>query len=103
MVEIRLFSECDWAAVWQILEPVFRAVETYPYSPSISSADARTVWVTTMLATFVAADENGKTLGTYYLKPNQPELGAETQPRATMAPRRIGGFVCRWQFAWVAG
>jgi L-amino acid N-acyltransferase YncA len=76
MVEIRLFSECDWAAVWQILEPVFRAGETYPYSPSISSEDARAVWVTAPLATFVAADENGKVLGTYYLKPNQPALGA---------------------------
>ena len=40
MIRIRLFVERDWAATWQILEPVFRAGETYAFSPDITEQEA---------------------------------------------------------------
>ena len=73
---LRLFHPNDWPTVWEILEPVFRAGETYPYSPSITEAEARLAWIDIPMATFVAVGPNGDILGTYYIKSNQSELGA---------------------------
>lgn len=75
MITVRPFETHDWAAVWQILEPIFRAGETYAFSPDISEAEAHKAWVEAPSATFVAT-EDGHVYGTYYLKPNQPPLGA---------------------------
>ena len=76
MIKIRPFEEADWAATWQIIEPVFRAGDTYAFSPDIAEEAARNVWVETPSATFVAAVENNEIIGTYFIKPNQPGLGA---------------------------
>ena len=76
MIEIRPFEESDWPAVWALLEPVFRAGETYVFSPDISREEAHHVWIEMPAAVFVAHDEHQAILGTYYIKPNQPGLGA---------------------------
>ncbi len=76
MIRIRLFEEQDWPAIWPIIEPVFRAGETYAFSPDITEEEAHKVWVEMPAATFVAVDNNNNILGTYYIKPNQPTLGA---------------------------
>lgn len=76
MITIRLFTENDWPAVWDIIEPVFRAGETYAYSPAIGEEDAHHAWIEKPAAAFVVETEAGEIVGTYYLKPNQPELGA---------------------------
>lgn len=73
---IRLFEERDWASTWQIIEPVFRAGESYPMSPDITEKEAYAAWVETPSTTYVAVDKNDEILGTYYIKPNQPTLGA---------------------------
>ena len=75
-MEIRPFREHDWPCVWELLEPVFRAGETYAFSPDIPRAEAKRVWIDAPAATFVAVDEQGQVLGTYFVKPNQPTLGA---------------------------
>lgn len=76
MTRIQPFQERHWASVWRVLEPVFRAGETYAFSPDISEAEARRVWVEAPAATFVALNAHDEVVGTYYLKPNQPALGA---------------------------
>lgn len=76
MLTIRAFSPGDWEPVWQILEPVFREGETYAFSPNIQEEEARQAWITQPQATFVATDTSDTILGTYYIKPNQPTLGA---------------------------
>ena len=73
---IRLFQQSDWPAVWRIIEPVFRAGETYAFSPDITEQEAFTVWIETPSATFVAENENREITGTYYIKPNQPASGS---------------------------
>ena len=45
MIKIRLFDKNDWPAVWQIIGPVFRAGETYPFSTEISEEEAYTAWI----------------------------------------------------------
>ena len=76
MINIRPYSPADWPAVWQILEPVFRAGDTYAFSPAIGEDEAHHAWIEKPLATFVAETADGEIAGTYYLKPNQPALGA---------------------------
>lgn len=39
-VWIRPFEEEDWHGVWSILEPIFRAGETYAYPRDINSASS---------------------------------------------------------------
>jgi ribosomal protein S18 acetylase RimI-like enzyme len=76
MMEIRPFETNDWDALWDIIAPVFRAGETYPFAPDISKQEAFQAWVTAPAATYVAVDDGNEILGTYYIKPNQPALGA---------------------------
>lgn len=73
---IRPYESKDWHAVWNILEPVFREGETYPTSPDITEDKARQYWIDGPSFTYVAHEENGDIKGTYYIKPNQPTLGA---------------------------
>ena len=76
MIKIRLYDKNDWPAVWQIIEPVFRAGETYPFSTEISEEEAYTAWVDNPSSTYIAEDEDNNIVGTYYIKPNQSSLGA---------------------------
>ena len=76
MIKIRPYNDADWPTVWKIMEPVFRSGETYAFATTIGEDEARKEWVDKPELTFVAEDGEGKIAGTYYLKPNQPALGA---------------------------
>lgn len=76
MLTVRDYTSGDWPALWAIMQPVFRAGETYAFDPAITEAEAQRVWVEVPAATYVAVDAAGTLLGTYYIKPNQPGLGA---------------------------
>ncbi len=73
---IRPYEPADWPAVWQLLEPVFRAGETFPHDPAVSAAEARALWVDQSQQVMVAVDPGGAVVGTYYLRPNTLCLGA---------------------------
>lgn len=75
-MKLRKYQESDWSQVWPILEKVFRAGETYAFSPVITQQDAHRVWIEAPQETYVATDQENRVLGTYYIKPNQPGLGA---------------------------
>ena len=76
MIRILAFEETFWPATWAIMEPVFRAGETYVYPTDISEAEAHKIWIDAPTATFVALDEEDRAVGTYFIKPNQPGLGS---------------------------
>lgn len=65
----------DHPVLWRILEPVIRAGETYALPRDMGEADAIATWTGPDRETFVARDE-GRILGTYYLRANQPGGGA---------------------------
>lgn len=50
--------------------------ETYPFPPETTEQDAHHIWIELPQETYVATNEDGKVLGTYYIKPNQACLGA---------------------------
>ena len=75
-LQIRPYKAADCPAVWALLEPVFRAGETFPHDPAITEAEAQLAWVEQTQAVMVAVDAAGAVVGTYYLKPNSLALGA---------------------------
>lgn len=75
-MEIRKHQESDWNQVWPIIEKVFRAGETYAFSPEITEQEAHKVWIEIPQETYVTIADDGKILGTYYIKPNHPGLGS---------------------------
>jgi len=76
LLKIRPYEPADWPQVWALLEPVFRAGETFPHDPAITEAEAQAAWVKQSQAVMVAADAAGSLVGTYYLRPNSLALGA---------------------------
>ena len=75
MMQIRPLFDGDKPALGEILEPVFRAGDTYTVDPEITFDDAIAFWCAPEKSVFVAEQE-GKLLGTYYIKPNQAGGGA---------------------------
>jgi ribosomal protein S18 acetylase RimI-like enzyme len=76
---IRPVVSADDDAIWRILEPTFRAGETYPIPRDVSRADALAYWRTPGHAVFVAQDNDsagGEIVGTYYLRANTKGGGA---------------------------
>ena len=75
-ISIRPFEKKDWDVLWSIIAPIFHAGETYMFSPDTNKEEAYKLWIDTPMETFVATDINNNILGTYYIKANQPTLGA---------------------------
>lgn len=70
MLNIRSANNGDADDIWRILEPVFRAGETYTISRNIAQDEAIDYWFAAGNQVFVAEDD-GNILGTYYLRANQ--------------------------------
>ena len=76
MIKIRPFESADWSTLWSMLQTLFAAGDTYTFSPQSTEAEIHKAWIELPAATFVACNEAGEILGTYFIKPNQPGLGA---------------------------
>jgi ribosomal protein S18 acetylase RimI-like enzyme len=72
---IRPAEANDDDAIWAILEPTFRAGETYPIPRDVNRSDALAYWRTPGHEVFVAAD-GARIVGTYYLRANNRGGGA---------------------------
>ncbi len=75
MTDIRPTRHEDWPGLWEIFRLVVEKGDTYPYAMDTAEEEARGLWLDVPQATYVAVDGD-RVLGTYYLKPNQPALGA---------------------------
>lgn len=72
---IRPASPADHAALWAMLEPVFRAGDTYAVDSDITAHDALDYWSGGTHSAFIA-ERGGEPLGSYYICPNQRGGGA---------------------------
>jgi ribosomal protein S18 acetylase RimI-like enzyme len=72
---IRPAEARDDDAIWAILEPTFRAGETYPIPRDVTRAEALSYWRNAGHTVFVA-DDAGQIVGTYYLRANNRGGGA---------------------------
>lgn len=69
-VEIRPAASKDHDAIWGLLEPVFRAGDTYAIDPDISRDAALAFWTGPHHSVFLAKVAKD-ILGTYFMRPNQ--------------------------------
>jgi len=76
MFKIREYVKSDWPRVWPILQEAVRAGDTYTFSPQSTDEEIRKAWVDAPAKTFVSCDAEGLIVGTYFIKANQPGLGA---------------------------
>ena len=90
-VTVRKFEARDWPAVWQMMEPIIRAGETYPYAMDMDESGARHMWLEVTDQVYVAETDDGDIVGTYYLKPNQPTLGAHVANAGYMVSENARG------------
>jgi len=92
---IRQSNPGDDDAIWRILEPTFRAGETYPIPRDISRSDALAYWHSPGHSVFVAEDA-GAIVGTYYLRANNRGGGAHVANCGyAVAPEVFGRGVAR--------
>jgi GNAT superfamily N-acetyltransferase len=75
LIEIRRSTSKDHNAIWAILEPIFRAGDTYAQPTDIFREEALSYWLGGGHTGFVVEDAN-QILGTYYIGPNQLGGGA---------------------------
>ncbi|MBK0325702.1 GNAT family N-acetyltransferase [Rhodobacteraceae bacterium F11138] len=74
-VALRPVLPGDADALWEMLRPVFRAGDTYAIDPEIPREDAVAYWTRADQGVWLA-EIDGRPLGSYYLKTNQPGGGA---------------------------
>src|SRR5262245_57629898 len=72
---IRAATDHDRDAVWQILEPMIRAGDTYPLPRDMNRTGGLAYWFAEGHEVFVA-DDDDSIVGTYYLRANQRGGGA---------------------------
>jgi ribosomal protein S18 acetylase RimI-like enzyme len=67
---IRTAVPGDHDAIWAILQPMIAEGETYTFPRDIGQAETIAYWTSPAHQCFVAEDE-GRVVGTYFLRPNQ--------------------------------
>lgn len=98
-VQIRPAVSADSERIWIVLEPTFRAGETYPLPRDIDPQGALSYWFAPGHEVWVAEDED-QIVGTYYLRANQGGGGAHVANCGYVAApsargRGVGEAMCR--------
>src|SRR5688572_22528970 len=65
----------DWPAIWELFRQAAAAGDVFAYDETTPEKVARKLWVEPPSRAFVV-EHDGKLLGTYYVRPNQPGRGA---------------------------
>jgi len=91
---IRPATANDDDAIWAILEPTFRAGETYQIPRDISRAAALAYWRGHGHSVFVA-ERGGRVVGTYYLRANNRDVAEVANCGYMVAPDCMGGGIAR--------
>jgi len=72
---IREAAATDVEAVWGIFETVVNGGDTYAFAPGTTKDEFLNIWFAPTMKTYVA-EANEQIIGSYFMKPNQPGLGA---------------------------
>jgi L-amino acid N-acyltransferase YncA len=83
VLEIRSATNKDRDTIWNIFHAIVAAGDTYAFDPKISRDDALSYWFRADAHTYVA-ERDGRVVGTYILKANQPGPGSHVANAAFM-------------------
>jgi ribosomal protein S18 acetylase RimI-like enzyme len=117
MLEIRKATEEDKPEVWKIIKAVIATGDTYTFPPDASEEEMLAFWYAPEKWTYVAVwseppkragilsddlhNTGGEIVGTFFLKANQPGLGAHVGNAGYMvAPEATGKGVGRAMAEW---
>lgn len=100
MLEIRKAVETDKDAVWEIIRAVISTGDTYTFASDTPKEEMLDYWFSPEKWTYVALLD-GKIVGTFFLKANQPGLGSHVGNAGYMvAPdakgKRVGRTMAEW-------
>jgi GNAT superfamily N-acetyltransferase len=104
-MDIRRFVERDWVQLWPIVRDVVQAQETFPYDPSMTSAQAHDLWVEAPPGQTVVAIESDRILGTAKMAPNRAGPGSHIATASFMVAadarrRGVGTALCQFAIDW---
>ena len=95
---IRLAQASDHGHIWEIFSVVILTGDTYVFDPKTQKKDLGKLWFAPTMETYIL-EEQGKILGTYFIRPNQIDLGSHigncsymVHPRAQA--RGLGKMLC---------
>lgn len=105
MLEIRKATEEDKPAVWEIIRAVIATGDTYVFAPDSSEKEMLDYWFSVEKHTYVGVwSETGaepRIVGTFFLRANQPGLGAHVGNAGYMvAPGNYGNGIGRKMAEW---
>jgi L-amino acid N-acyltransferase YncA len=83
VLEIRSATNENREAIWNIFHAIVAAGDTYAFDPKISREEALAYWFRADTHTYVA-EEDGRVVGTYILRANQPGSGSHVANAAFM-------------------
>ena len=90
MIEVRKASTADQDSIWRIIRAVIATGDTYVFPPDSPEDEMISYWFAPDKHVYVA-EIDGDVLGTFWLKANQPGLGAHVCNAAYMvAPDAAG-------------
>ena len=90
MAEIRKAEERDKPAIWQIIKAVIAGGDTYVFSPETTEEEMMAYWFSPEKHNYIAVSD-GEVVGIYWLKSNQPGLGAHIGNGAYMVSPNAKG------------
>jgi len=83
VLEIRAATEADHDAIWDIFHAIVAAGDTYAFELEMSRQEGLAYWFRTDTRTYVA-ENDGRVVGTYILKPNKAGAGSHVANAAFM-------------------
>lgn len=83
MIEIRRAEDADKPAIWRIIEAVIAGGDTYAFAPDSSKTDMMAYWFSPDKHNYAAVID-AAVVGIFWLRANQPGLGAHVANAAYM-------------------
>ena len=89
-MKIRRATEADRDAIWNIFHEIVAAGDTYALDPNLSRKEALQYWCGKNTRAYVA-ENGGRVVGTYILRPNQSGGGSHVANAAFMVSASARG------------
>lgn len=73
---IRAAESSDFAGIWEIFAAVVKDGDTYAYGPDTTEEQARAIWMSPGVRSYVCVGDDSQIVGAYLIKPQWPDLGS---------------------------